>query len=34
MPAGGYRQSGWGRESGPEALENYLETKSVVAQLA
>ncbi|WP_328469002.1 aldehyde dehydrogenase family protein [Actinoplanes sp. NBC_00393] len=34
MPAGGYRQSGWGRESGPEALENYLETKSVVSQLA
>jgi acyl-CoA reductase-like NAD-dependent aldehyde dehydrogenase len=34
MPAGGYRQSGWGRESGPEALENYLETKSVVAQLS
>ena len=33
MPAGGYRQSGWGRESGPEALENYLETKSVVSQL-
>jgi phenylacetaldehyde dehydrogenase len=33
MPAGGYRQSGWGRESGSEALENYLETKSVVAQL-
>ncbi len=34
MPAGGYRQSGWGRESGPEALDNYLETKSVVSQLA
>ncbi|MGW1028984.1 aldehyde dehydrogenase family protein [Streptomyces sp. NPDC002577] len=34
MPAGGYRQSGWGRESGPEALENYLETKSVVSQLS
>jgi phenylacetaldehyde dehydrogenase len=34
MPAGGYRQSGWGRESGPEALDNYLETKSVVATLA
>jgi phenylacetaldehyde dehydrogenase len=33
MPAGGYRQSGWGRESGPEALENYLETKSVVSLL-
>ena len=33
MPAGGYRQSGWGRESGSEALENYLETKSVVSTL-
>lgn len=33
MPAGGYRQSGWGRESGEEALANYLETKSVVATL-
>jgi phenylacetaldehyde dehydrogenase len=33
MPAGGYRQSGWGRECGPEALENYLETKSVVSLL-
>ena len=34
MPAGGYRESGWGRESGREALENYLETKSVVSMLA
>lgn len=34
MPAGGYRQSGWGRESGPEAMENYLETKSVVSTLS
>ncbi|MCI0143015.1 aldehyde dehydrogenase family protein [Arthrobacter bambusae] len=33
MPAGGYRQSGWGRENGPEGLESYLETKSVVAEL-
>jgi phenylacetaldehyde dehydrogenase len=33
MPAGGYRQSGWGRESGPEALDAYLETKSVVSTL-
>jgi len=33
MPAGGYRQSGWGRESGEEALVNYLETKSVVSSL-
>ena len=34
MPAGGYRQSGWGRENGAEALENYLEVKSVVSTLA
>jgi len=34
MPFGGYKQSGWGREMGPNALENYLETKSVVTQLA
>jgi phenylacetaldehyde dehydrogenase len=33
MPAGGYRQSGWGRENGAEALECYLETKSVVSAL-
>jgi phenylacetaldehyde dehydrogenase len=33
MPMGGYKQSGWGRESGVEAIHNYLETKSVVAQL-
>lgn len=29
MPTGGYKQSGWGRELGPEGLEPYLETKSV-----
>jgi phenylacetaldehyde dehydrogenase len=34
MPFGGYKESGWGREMGHNALENYLETKSVVAQLA
>jgi acyl-CoA reductase-like NAD-dependent aldehyde dehydrogenase len=28
-PFGGYKQSGWGREMGPEALELYTETKSV-----
>ncbi|MBY8861956.1 aldehyde dehydrogenase family protein [Nocardia sp. CA2R105] len=33
MPVGGYKQSGWGRESGPDALEEYLETKSVVTSL-
>jgi phenylacetaldehyde dehydrogenase len=29
LPFGGYKQSGWGREMGYAALENYLETKSV-----
>ncbi|MYX46357.1 aldehyde dehydrogenase family protein [Streptomyces sp. SID89] len=33
MPVGGYKQSGWGRENGPEAMEEYLETKSVVTRL-
>jgi len=34
MPFGGYKESGWGLEMGHNALENYLETKSVVIQLA
>lgn len=34
MPFGGYKKSGWGREMGDNALDNYLETKSVVTQLA
>lgn len=29
MPTGGYKQSGWGRELGPEGIDTYLETKSV-----
>lgn len=29
MPFGGFKQSGWGREMGHAALDNYLETKSV-----
>lgn len=33
LPFGGYKQSGWGREQGSEALELYLETKSVCVQL-
>ncbi|WES62815.1 aldehyde dehydrogenase family protein [Microbacter sp. GSS18] len=28
---GGHKESGWGYENGPQGLENYLETKSVVA---
>ena len=30
IPFGGYKQSGFGRELGLEALDLYLETKSVV----
>jgi phenylacetaldehyde dehydrogenase len=33
MPFGGYKQSGWGREMGKEALELYTETKSVCLKL-
>ena len=31
LPVGGYKQSGWGRERGHGFLNNYLETKAVVA---
>jgi phenylacetaldehyde dehydrogenase len=34
MPFGGYKQSGWGREMGHEALKNYLETKAVITDLS
>ena len=30
MPFGGTNQSGYGRESGPEGLDEYLQTKSVI----
>ncbi|MEM6392885.1 MAG: aldehyde dehydrogenase family protein [Planctomycetota bacterium] len=33
LPFGGYKQSGWGREMGHAALDNYLETKSVVVSM-
>jgi phenylacetaldehyde dehydrogenase len=33
MPFGGFKQSGWGREMGHEALELYTEVKSVCVQL-
>jgi phenylacetaldehyde dehydrogenase len=29
LPGGGYKQSGWGREMGHEALESYTEVKAV-----
>ncbi|WP_312645331.1 aldehyde dehydrogenase family protein [Candidatus Nitrospira allomarina] len=34
LPFGGYKQSGWGREMGHEALDLYTEVKSVCAKLA
>ena len=33
VPFGGYKESGWGRESGQEAIDNYLQTKSVVVSI-
>jgi phenylacetaldehyde dehydrogenase len=33
MPFGGYKQSGWGREMGHEALKLYTETKAVCARI-
>lgn len=33
MPFGGYKQSGWGREMGKEALELYTEVKSVCVRI-
>jgi phenylacetaldehyde dehydrogenase len=33
LPFGGYKQSGWGREMGKEALELYTETKAVCMQI-
>jgi phenylacetaldehyde dehydrogenase len=33
MSFGGYRESGWGRELGPEALNEFLAQKSVIARL-
>jgi phenylacetaldehyde dehydrogenase len=33
MPFGGYKQSGWGREMGHDALNNYLETKAICASI-
>ncbi|MFM2109142.1 MAG: hypothetical protein RLZZ372_66 [Pseudomonadota bacterium] len=31
LPIGGMKQSGWGRDSGHQAVDNYLETKTVCA---
>jgi len=32
-PSGGYKQSGWGYESGKAGIETYLQTKIVWAQM-
>ncbi|MFO1037109.1 MAG: aldehyde dehydrogenase family protein [Geminicoccaceae bacterium] len=34
LPFGGYKESGWGREMGEFALENYLEVKAVTTALS
>jgi phenylacetaldehyde dehydrogenase len=34
MPFGGYKQSGWGRELGGEAVNSYLESKSLCINVA
>lgn len=34
IPFGGYKMSGYGRESGTEHMDHYLQTKSVVVKLA
>lgn len=33
LPTGGFRESGWGRELGPEGLLPYLESQSVVVRI-
>ncbi|MCG6157587.1 aldehyde dehydrogenase family protein [Rubinisphaera margarita] len=33
LPFGGYKQSGWGREMGYEAIRNYTQTKAVTVHL-
>ena len=34
LPFGGYKQSGWGREMGHEAIDLYTQTKAVTVQLS
>ncbi|RYD87011.1 MAG: aldehyde dehydrogenase family protein, partial [Sphingomonadales bacterium] len=33
LPFGGFKQSGWGRENGPEGIDAFLEKKSVYVKL-
>ena len=30
VPFGGYKESGWGRDKGEYALDNYTETKAIM----
>lgn len=34
LPFGGFKESGWGRENGEEVFDHYLETKTVMMNLA
>lgn len=34
LPRGGYKESGWGRELGSIGLEDYMELKTVIADLS
>jgi phenylacetaldehyde dehydrogenase len=34
LPLGGYKQSGWGRECGQEGLDQYLQSKAVIAMVS
>jgi phenylacetaldehyde dehydrogenase len=33
LPFGGFKQSGWGREMGEYAIQNYTEVKAVTVKL-
>jgi phenylacetaldehyde dehydrogenase len=34
LPFGGYKQSGWGREMGHDALSLYTQTKAICSKIA
>ncbi|MGW6172260.1 aldehyde dehydrogenase family protein [Arthrobacter sp. NPDC055138] len=34
MPTGGFKESGWGKELGPDGIQEYLETSSVFTKIA
>ncbi|MFD6062807.1 aldehyde dehydrogenase family protein [Rhodococcus wratislaviensis] len=33
LPIGGFKESGWGRECGPDGVDEFLETKSIVTRM-